>query len=106
MGESLKIKVEIMRMTPAVAEVILRADVAGELRGRLMGPRCPQATTVEVAYPLKSVESNTGCAAKVIIPEPSFWEPDFPCIYAGPVELWRDGNLWNEQWIEVGLRRP
>ena len=106
MNEVLTIHVEIVRMTPAVAEVILRADVEGELRGRLMGPRCPHATTVEIAYPLKALPGREkNCSAKVIIPEPNFWEPDSPFVYGGPVELWQDGEKTNEQWVEVGLRR-
>jgi hypothetical protein len=106
MDELPAVRVEIVRMTPAVAEVILRADVAGELRGRLMGPRCSQTTTVEIAYSLKPIPSNEHqCAARAIIPEPSFWEPAFPYFYSGPVELWRNGEKVGEQWVEVGLRK-
>src|SRR5262249_16773364 len=64
-----------------------------QVRGRLVGPRCPFATTVEVAYPTReqSREYETTGTPKimlrVIIPEPNLWEPETPFLYQGPLEL-------------------
>lgn len=106
MDFSSTIKVEIIRLSPALAEIILRAEGPGELRGRLTGPRCPRATTIEIAYSLRPYpNSDAECAAQVLIPEPVFWEEEFPYVYGGPIELWRDGKKIGEQWFEVGLRQ-
>src|SRR4051812_44575373 len=70
-------------LTPAAAEVRVRATT-GE-RGRLTGPRCRFATTVEVAYPLHPVPGEEGIF-RAVIPEPSLWEPECPFLYQGEVE--------------------
>jgi hypothetical protein len=76
-----------------------------ELRGRLAGPRCLYAATIEVGYPLRPVprrpEGLAGLAARVVIPEPSLWEPQCPFVYQGAVELWQDGARCDQ----VQLRR-
>jgi hypothetical protein len=102
----INITVEITRLSSAIAELRLSIDGPGELRGRLMGPRSPSGTTIEVAYPIKATRSDDGsCVATVMIPEPNFWEPENPLTYGGPVEVWRAGEKVHEQWIEVGLKQ-
>src|SRR5438105_3893021 len=87
---------------PAEAEVWVgvipeQITPATEVRGRLMGPRCHYASTVEVAYPLRLFvrrpEGLPGLAMRVVIPEASLWEPESPFLYLGPIELWEDGKL-------------
>jgi hypothetical protein len=79
-----------------------------EVRGRLMGPRCVYSTTVEVAYPLRSLarqpEGMPGITRRVIIPEASLWEPECPFLYEGIVELWQDGQRCDQAPIRHGLR--
>jgi hypothetical protein len=100
------ITIEIVRLSSAVAELRLQANVKGELRGRLMGPRSPHGTTVEVAYPVKATHRSTDhCSGVVIIPEPNFWESDNPLTYGGPIEIWQDGKMIHEQWVDVGLKQ-
>jgi hypothetical protein len=41
---------------------------------------------------------------RVIIPEPSFWEPESPFLYQGPVELWQNGQRCDQAQITRGLR--
>src|SRR5437763_974188 len=90
------------RLNPAEAEVHFTFDLKHnilrpEFRGRLMGPRCPYATTVEIAYPLRplpriertSLQTVTGC---IIIPEPSLWDPVSPFLYQGPLALCEVGQ--------------
>ena len=78
----------------------LSADV--EVHGRLIGPRWPGVSTVEVAYKLrKRGESPT---YQVLIPEPTLWSEDRPCVYEGPVEFWRDGQLLVGITVSVGIR--
>jgi hypothetical protein len=95
----LRIRIIPERMTPTT-----------ELRGRLMGPRCAYAETVEVAYPLRppqreqSPAASDGLDARVIIPEASFWEPQSPFLYQGPIELWQDGHRCEQIVVRHGLR--
>jgi hypothetical protein len=76
-----------------------------ELRGRLVGPRCPGVSTVEVAYPLRplprSDDSPAALTARVIIPDPLPGEMSRPYFYEGPVELWQDGQKCDEAPVRV-----
>ena len=67
---------------------------ATEVRGRFLGPRCPYATTVEVAYPLQSFphkpEDVPDLTFRVVIPEPSLWDPISPFLYEGYIGLWQN----------------
>src|SRR5260221_11284590 len=81
-----------------------------EVRGRLMGPRCVYASTVEVAYPLRAghgapaPEANPRIIKRVVIPEPNWWDPISPFLYEGPLELWQDGELCDQRTLRHALR--
>lgn len=103
------------RLDPAEAEIWLsvlpeRLTSTTQVRGRLMGPRCPYASTVEVAYPLREHSreyESTGIPRlllRVIIPEPSWWDPQSPFLYQGPVELWQNGQRCDSVQLSHGLR--
>ncbi len=109
-NQILHVRVHDHSLDPAQAE--LRIAVAAgrvapttELRGRLTGPRCAYSTTVEVAYPLRPLPDSDGLSARVVIPEPSLWEPACPFLYEGVVELWEDGARCDQAPIRRGLRR-
>lgn len=98
-------------VTPAGAEVRVTIALRGamaepEVRGRLVGPRCPYASTVEVAYPFRTLprELPHVLTARVIIPEPSLWEPTCPFLYEGPLELWHNGSRACVWQVRHGLR--
>jgi hypothetical protein len=99
-------------LNPAEAELWLNVTVErpgeGELRGRLMGPRCRYASTVEVAYPVRqrpaaTVKEGT-LGMRVLIPEPSYWDPESPFLYEGPLELWEGGHRVHEIKLRHGFR--
>jgi hypothetical protein len=98
-------------LDPATAEVHVFVRVAirtptTEIRGRLMGPQCKFASTVEIAYPLRPIATNDDrLAARVVIPEASFWDPQSPFLYGGPVELWQDGQRCGVVTVGHGLRQ-
>jgi hypothetical protein len=103
------------QLIPAQSEVwvqviLERLTPTTELRGRLMGPRCAYAETVEVAYPLRTPTreqippGREILNARVIIPEACFWEPESPFLYQGPIELWQDGQRCEQIVISHGLR--
>jgi hypothetical protein len=97
--------IRIRRLDPTVAELHIEfpdlpADV--EVRGRLMGPRCPGSSTVEVAYHLQRI---AGGSYRVIIPEPVLWSRERQCVYAGPVEFHRGDCLARVLAIQIGLRQ-
>ena len=103
------------QLIPAQSEVWIRVNPekltpTTELRGRLIGPRCAYAETVEVAYPLRPPpreqipRGSEALNARVIIPEACFWEPECPFLYQGPIELWQDGRRCEQIVISHGLR--
>jgi hypothetical protein len=81
-----------------------------EVRGRLMGPRCLYSSTVEVAYPLRTLLPDPkpadlfGLTVRAVIPEASLWEPQCPFLYQGPVELWQDGQCCDRVILSHGIR--
>lgn len=97
------------RLDPAETVVSIsvvpeRFDSDTQVRGKLVGPRCPYSTTVEVAYPLRQNErGTTSIATRVIIPEASFWEPESPFLYQGTLELWEKGECCDKVSITHGL---
>jgi hypothetical protein len=108
-----KITTEIVRLTSAIAELLIHADFgsdAGEvaLAGKLMGPRCPGAETIEIAYALRGlpVTATHRRSARVVIPEPNLWEVNTPYTYWGMVEIHIDNKPVAAHPIEVGLKRP
>ena len=95
------IQVRTQRLSPAEAElwVIVTTEftTAGTaIRGRFVGPKCAVSSTIEVAYPLRPFERKpvgvSQLAVRVVIPEPSLWEPECPFVYDGLIELWQDGH--------------
>jgi hypothetical protein len=103
------------RLDPAESEVWINVEAeerteATRVGGRLMGPRCPYSSTVEVAYPLRPWKREQGeddaenLTMRVIIPEASLWEPETPFLYQGPVELWQGGQLCERVQLSHGLR--
>jgi hypothetical protein len=106
------VEVRDRSLSPAQAEVHVlvtpeQRTPATEVRGRLMGPSCPYSNTVEVAYTLRPLPAAEGeaLACRVIIPEPSLWEPESPFLYRGPVELWQDGARQDRVTVSHGLRQ-
>ncbi len=106
--------IEIRRLSAAEAEVWITAELdtvtpTTELRGRLTGPRCPGVTTLEVAYPLRSLPRQPGGSSqtltvRAIIPEPSVWTEETPYCYQGPLELWQDGQRGGIVTVSVALK--
>jgi hypothetical protein len=87
-----------------------RVTSTTQVQGRLMGPSCRYASTVEVAYPLQEHSRDHGkggmprITTRVIIPEPNFWEPETPFLYQGPVELWQGRKCCDRTQVRLGLR--
>jgi hypothetical protein len=108
--------IEVRRLTPAEAEVWIRVEVEGatpttEIRGRLMGPRCPGVTTIEVAYALHPIASSADVPTAVrfvraLIPEPNLWTAETPLFYEGVLELWQDGRRCEVEKISLALKKP
>jgi hypothetical protein len=61
-------------------------------------------STIEVAYPLqpfpRKPEDLLELAMRVVIPEPSFWEPECPFVYDGVVELWEEGERCDVRQVQ------
>ncbi len=80
------VRLTTRRMDPAEAEI--RIDGADGITGRLLGPRCHYASTVEVAYYVKPAP---GGGVRAIVPEPSFWDPETPFLYEAVLQA-EDGT--------------
>jgi hypothetical protein len=109
-------RVEVRRLSPAEAEVWLFVEAehrtpGTELRGKLTGPRCPGATTVEVPYSLRPLsgpdhgQDNT-LSARVVIPEPNLWTETSPFVYDARLELWEYDTCAEVRQLTVGLKSP
>src|SRR5437868_6686002 len=93
-------KLEIRKLSQVEAEVWIHVEVAlvapdTEVRGKLVGPRSPGITTVEVAYPFQRMSRPQGAAENILsvraaIDEPNLWTEKSPFVYEGVVELWQD----------------
>jgi len=70
-----------------------------ELRGKLAGPACRFAATIEIAYPVVATKNGY----RFLIPEPSAWEPASPFLYAGKIALFRAGQMVEEVRVVHGL---
>jgi hypothetical protein len=97
------------RLDPIETELHIHVKVdelspATGLRGRLTGPRCAYASTVEIAYPMKQIEHGGHVVLRVVIPEPSWWHPQTPFLYQGPLELWENGAVCERVDISHGIR--
>ncbi len=100
-------------LNPAEAEIQITLDFNApvtqvDFRGRLMGPRCPYAETVEIAYnftrlPRADSQENTSVTGRIIIPEPSLWDPISPMLYQGPIELWSGETPIVQLQVSMGL---
>jgi hypothetical protein len=109
----LRVEMEDERLEPAVAQMRVRivTEQAGgnlEVRGRLTGPRCLYASTVEVAYPLAIVpdmeSADKEITGRFIVPEPSFWEPETPFLYQASIELMHAGSRVDHARLSHGFR--
>jgi hypothetical protein len=106
------VEAKTVRLDPGEAEVRITVqpeflDAQTELRGKLVGPRCHYASTVEVAYLAKPARTPNGnsMTLRVTIPEPSFWEPETPFLYQGSVELWQNDERNGDFEFQYGLRQ-
>jgi hypothetical protein len=103
------------RLTPTEADVYINVYPAEltsttQVRGRLMGPSCPYAETVEVAYHLREFSreyASTGfphITVRAHLPEPNWWHPETPFLYRGVVELWQADQYCERVEVRHGLR--
>jgi hypothetical protein len=113
MNKLRSVTAEVRKLTPVEAEVWIiveaeRITPTTEVRGRLVGPRCPGTSTVEVAYPLRAFarrpDGLSSLSRRVVIPEPSLWTPERPSVYRAIVELWQDGARCDQAEFDYGLR--
>jgi hypothetical protein len=107
------VEVRNLVLNPAEAELSVRliperSHERAEVRGRFSGPVCAYSSTVEVAYPLQSLVGRPddlgNLHKRVVIPEPSWWEPVSPFLYNASIELWEDGQLCDRVEMQRGLR--
>lgn len=97
--------VRVHRLDPTLAELHIEfANLPPDVlvHGRVMGPRCPGVSTIEIAYHLQRL---THPVYRVLIPEPVFWSEARPCVYEGPVEFQRGKEMLGKISVSVGIRQ-
>ncbi|MCI0639467.1 MAG: hypothetical protein L0Y72_15695 [Gemmataceae bacterium] len=107
-----KITAHNVSVTPMLAEV--RVEVSGAvpadavLRGRIVGPRCPGVSTIEIAYSLRAERLADQAAVVLVgkVPEPSLWHKDTPFYYDLIVECWQRGKLLQKEKVEHTFQAP
>ena len=102
------VTVEPVRVSPAEAVLLVRVELDGpadavELRGKLVGPKCPGVFTVEVAYPLRPA-GDTPLSLRAVVPEPNLWSAAAPFRYDGRAEVWAGGACVAAGAFAVELR--
>jgi hypothetical protein len=113
MGQHIRgLTIRPIRLTPTEAELAIKVEIEhpiadADIHGRLMGPTCRYGSTVSVAYPIRQLPAETSGPdariGRVIIPEPSWWDPVSPFLYGGPVELWKGGQTVERITARCGL---
>jgi hypothetical protein len=93
----------------ADVEVVIvpeRLTPGTEVRGRVTGPRCVYASTVEVAYPFRPAAAPAPgvLAARAVVPEAGLWDPQRPFVFRAVVELWQDGQRCDRLECDCGFR--
>ena len=99
-------RIHVRRLDAILADLSIEfigLPADAQVRGRLMGPRCPGLSTIEIAYHLRPIEPPV---YQVLIPEPTLWTPDRPYVYEGPVEWVKDGAKMGSMLISVALKDP
>lgn len=115
MPEEPTITTTVARLSAALAEVLIQADfpksvaLSWRLSGQVTGPRCPGSETIEIAFPIRSIDADKRFAhrvlGRIVIPEPNLWEAETPFVYGGMLEI-RDGQtVVTTLPIEFGLKQ-
>lgn len=85
----------------------LRGTAAGQgwqLAGSLTGPTCAYAQTLGAKFSLVDRGPGDSLLAEAVVPEPCFWTPDMPHVYAARVELTHDGRPLASATRLLGIR--
>jgi hypothetical protein len=105
------VTVEPVRVSPAEAVLLVRVELdaplpGGEARGRLVGPRCPGVSTIEIAYLLHPLPASgdTVLSLRAVVPEPNLWSAAAPFRYDGRAEVWGGGACVAAEAFAVELR--
>jgi Glycosyl hydrolases family 2 len=102
------------RLTPTEAELWTSIEPdeltsTTQVRGRLTGPRCHYASTVEVAYQWREqsrryeTEGVPEISLRLHIPEPSLWDPESPFLYRASLELFQGRQEQESVEFSCGL---
>jgi hypothetical protein len=113
MGKHIRqIRISPRSLSPVEADLLLDVELEAsepdvEFRGRLVGPTCAYANTIEISYPVRVLpreSAESPLRGRVVIPEPSWWDPISPFLYRGQIELWRAGAMLDRATVRFGLR--
>jgi hypothetical protein len=96
------------RTSPAAASLYVRAPGLGaecRLSGRIAGPECLRAATLQADFTLEDLGSDPQPLARATITEPCFWTPRTPYVYQAHVQVTRQGQV-GERYERLCAARP
>jgi hypothetical protein len=108
-----QLTIQQKRLSTAEAELWVFVHVpekisALQIRGNLIGPFCPNAQTIQIAYTIKPIRpagvADNILVGRILIPEPNLWTAETPFTYEGNVELWDDGKLADIKPIRAAFK--
>lgn len=110
----LDVSLRTISVSPTGAELLVgialdHLQPEWEIRGKLHGPHSPFSTTIELAYPLRSLQQSDSetpneLQRRVIIPEVSLWEPEAPFLYTGIIEIRENNQRIERATFSYGFR--
>lgn len=79
-------------------------SATAKLEGVLKGPRSRYAHTLQAKIPIQDAGPGETLVGKAFIPDPCFWEPRQPFLYAAELTVWEERGVVAEVTQPVGLR--
>ena len=80
------------------------AGRVGQLMGSLTGPTCAYSQTLGATFQLVDRGPGDSLLAEATVPDPCFWSPEMPHVYAARVEWTHDGHSLASATRLLGLR--
>src|SRR5579871_4918830 len=105
-----KVTAEFVRADTTIAQFLVKVTLDNpvgetEVKGQVVGPRCPGFSTVEIAYPLSQFDKwGSVVVLKGVIPEPNLWSETTPFVYEIAVEVLVGGKSIDSRTTPLVLK--
>ena len=109
-----ELELSVGEASPMEARVFARLPLAAadrgdgddlQLGGRLVGPECELARTLQTSVPFVARAAEGALMAQAVVVDPCFWTPELPFLYRAKLELRRKGQVVGRHEQVLGLSR-